>query len=284
MEVIREAEAFRKRTAAARADGASVGFVPTMGAFHAGHLALIERARRENDLLALSIFVNPLQFAAGEDFEHYPRNEEQDLAQAEAAGVDAVFAPPKEEMLGAGDLEVTVDPGPLGDLYEGASRSGHFKGVLTVVARLFSLTGPSRAYFGEKDVQQLQLIRRMVRDLAIDVDVAAVPTVREPGGLALSSRNAYLSEEEHDVAGSLFEALADAAERARQGERNAAVLRAEMARTIAAYGMTRLDYAAIVDEESFEEVDTLKNPARALVAARIGATRLIDNLRLEPPS
>jgi pantoate--beta-alanine ligase len=284
MEVIREAEAFRKRTAAARADGASVGFVPTMGAFHAGHLALIERARRENDLLALSIFVNPLQFAAGEDFEHYPRNEEQDLAQAEAAGVDAVFAPPKEEMLGAGDLEVTVDPGPLGDLYEGASRSGHFKGVLTVVARLFSLTGPSRAYFGEKDVQQLQLIRRMVRDLAIDVDVAAVPTVREPGGLALSSRNAYLSEEEHDVAGSLFEALADAAERARQGERNAAVLRAEMARTIAAHGMTRLDYAAIVDEESFEEVDTLKNPARALVAARIGATRLIDNLRLEPPS
>jgi pantoate--beta-alanine ligase len=284
MEVIREAEAFRKRTAAARADGASVGFVPTMGAFHAGHLALIERARRENDLLALSIFVNPLQFAAGEDFEHYPRNEEQDLAQAEAAGVDAVFAPPKEEMLGAGDLEVTVDPGPLGDLYEGASRSGHFKGVLTVVARLFSLAGPSRAYFGEKDVQQLQLIRRMVRDLAIDVDVAAVPTVREPGGLALSSRNAYLSEEEHDVAGSLFEALADAAERARQGERNAAVLRAEMARTIAAHGMTRLDYAAIVDEESFEEVDTLKNPARALVAARIGATRLIDNLRLEPPS
>ncbi len=283
MEVIREVEAFRKRTSAARADGASVGLVPTMGAFHAGHMGLIERARKENDLLAVSIFVNPLQFAAGEDFEHYPRNEEEDLAKADQGRADVAFVPSKEEMLGASDLAVTVDPGPLGDLYEGASRSGHFKGVLTVVARLFSLTGPSRAYFGEKDFQQLKLIRRMVGDLAIDADVVAVPTVREPGGLALSSRNLYLSEEERDVAGSLFEALADAAERARNGERSAAVLVAEMARTIASHDIVSLDYATIVDDETFEEVERLERPARALVAARVGGTRLIDNLRLEAP-
>jgi pantoate--beta-alanine ligase len=283
VEVIREAEAFRKRTSAARADAASVGLVPTMGAIHAGHMALIERARKESDLLAVSIFVNPLQFAAGEDFEHYPRNEEEDLTKAEQGRADVAFVPSKEEMLGASDLAVTVDPGRLGDLYEGASRPGHFRGVLTVVARLLSLTGPSRAYFGEKDFQQLHLIRGMVNDLAIDADVVAVPTVREPGGLALSSRNAYLSQEQHDVAGSLFEALADAAERARQGERNADVLRAEMARTIASHDRARLEYAAIVDEETFEEVGTLHVSARALVAARIGTTRLIDNLRLEPP-
>jgi pantoate--beta-alanine ligase len=284
VEVIREADAFRKRTDAARSDGATVGLVPTMGAFHAGHLALIERTRKESDLLAVSLFVNPLQFAEGEDFERYPRNENEDLSQAERLGTDVAFVPSREEMLGPNDLEVTVDPGPLGDRYEGASRPGHFRGVLTVVARLFALTGPSSAYFGEKDFQQLQLIRRMVRDLAIDVDVVAAPTVREQGGLALSSRNAYLSEEEHDVAGSLFEALADAAEASRRGERNAAVLRAEMARTIASHDLARLDYAAIVDEETFEEVDSLHGNARALVAARIGATRLIDNLRLQPPS
>jgi pantoate--beta-alanine ligase len=282
MEVIREAEAFRKRANAARGDGATVGLVPTMGAFHAGHLALIERARTESDLLAVSLFVNPLQFGEGEDFERYPRNEERDLSQAEERGTDVAFVPSAEEMLGPGALEVTVDPGPLGDRYEGASRPGHFRGVLTVVARLFAMTGPSSAYFGEKDFQQHHLIRRMARDLAIDTDVVAVPTVREPGGLALSSRNVYLSEEEHDVAGSLFEALADAAERARRGERNAAVLKAEVVRTIAAHDLASLDYAAIVDEDTFDEVGTIDRDARALVAARIGRTRLIDNVRLQP--
>jgi pantoate--beta-alanine ligase len=284
VEVIRDADAFRKRTSAARDDGATVGLVPTMGAFHAGHVALIERARKESALLGVSIFVNPLQFVAGEDFERYPRNEEQDLARAERLGTDVAFVPSRDEMLGPGDPEVTVDPGPLGDRYEGATRPGHFRGVLTVVARLLALAGSSRAYFGEKDFQQLHLIRRMVLDLAIDADVVAVPTVREPGGLALSSRNVYLSAEEHDVAGSLFEALADAAERARRGERNAAVLRAEMARTIASHDIARLDYAAIVDEDTFEEVEAVHANARALVAARIGTTRLIDNLHLEPPS
>jgi len=280
MEVIREAESYRERMNSVRADGSSVGLVPTMGAFHAGHRSLMERARKENDLLAVSIFVNPLQFGPSEDFERYPRDEAKDLAEAEALGTDVAFVPSTEEMLGTGELEVTVDPGPLGDRYEGASRPGHFRGVLTLVARLLGLTGPSRAYFGEKDVQQLFLIRRLVRDLAIDTDVVASPTVREPGGLALSSRNAYLSDHERDVAGVLFESLADAAERVRAGERDPALLVAEVARTIASHEEARLDYAAIIDEETFDEVRELTRPARVLVAARIGSTRLIDNLRL----
>ena len=282
MEVIREAGAYRERTNAARADGASVGLVPTMGAFHAGHIALLDRARRENDVVAVSIFVNRLQFGEGEDFDRYPRNEEADLAAAERANVDVAFVPTDKEMLGAEAPEVTVDPGSLADRFEGASRAGHFRGVLQVVARLLALTGRSRAYFGEKDFQQLHLVRSMVRDLAIDAEIVACPTVREPGGLALSSRNAYLSEQELDVAGVLFESLADAAERVRSGERDAQVLVAEMAKTIAANDAVRVDYVAIVDEETFEEPREIDRPARALVAARVGPVRLIDNVRLDP--
>jgi pantoate--beta-alanine ligase len=282
VEVIREADAYHERMNATRSNGASVGLVPTMGAFHAGHLALMERARGENDVVAVSIFVNRLQFGEGEDFERYPRNEEADLAVAERANVDVAFAPTDREMLGAEPAAITVDPGPLGDRFEGASRPGHFGGVLQVVARLLALTGRSRAYFGEKDFQQLHLVRSMVRDLAIDAEIVACPTVRELGGLALSSRNAYLSEHELDVAGVLFESLADAAERVRSGDREAHVLVAEIARTIAANDVVRVDYVAIVDEETFEEPREIDRPARALVAARIGSVRLIDNVRLDP--
>ena len=282
MEVIREADAYRDRLDAARSDGARVGLVPTMGAFHAGHLALMERARAENDLAALSIFVNRLQFGHGEDFERYPRNEDADLSGAERSRVDVAFVPTEKEMLGPEPPEVTIDPGPLGDRFEGASRPGHFRGVLHVVARLLALSGKARAYFGEKDFQQLHLVRSMVRDLAIDAEIVACPTVREPGGLALSSRNAYLSEREFDSAGVLFEALADAAERVRAGARDPQVLVAEMARTIAADDTVRIDYVAIVNEETFEEPREIDRPARALVAASVGSTRLIDNLRLVP--
>jgi pantoate--beta-alanine ligase len=282
VEVIRDAKAYRERLDAARSQGAAVGLVPTMGAFHAGHLALIERARAENDLSVVSIFVNRLQFAEGEDFERYPRNEDADLAAAERAGVDVAFAPSEEEMLGVQPPEVTVDPGPVGDRFEGASRPGHFRGVLTVVARLLSLTGRTRAYLGEKDFQQLHLIRSLVRDLAIDAEIVACATVREPGGLALSSRNAYLAAEQRDAAGVLFESLADAAERVRNGERDARKLVAEIAKMIASHEGVRLDYVAIVDEETFEEPARIDRPARALVAARVGDTRLIDNLRLDP--
>ena len=280
MEVTRTVAEARKACDAARSAGRSVGFVPTMGAFHQGHLSLMRRARGERDTVVVSIFVNPLQFGPGEDLARYPRDEDRDLAVAEELGVDLVFAPSVEEMYPGGEPEVTVDPGPLGDRLEGASRPGHFRGVATVVAKLFHVIGPSRAYFGEKDAQQLAMIRRMVLDLAYPVEVVGCPIVRERGGLAMSSRNASLTPEQRDAAGCLFLALSEAAQMARSGEGDGAKLVAAMAREIGATSQARLDYAAVVDEETFQEVREITRPARAVVAARFGDTRLIDNLLL----
>jgi len=283
VEVTRTVAEARKACDAARSAGRSVGFVPTMGAFHEGHLSLIRRSLGERDTVAVSIFVNPLQFGPGEDLARYPRDEDRDLATAEELGVDLVFAPSVDEMYPGGEPEVTVDPGPLGDRLEGASRPGHFRGVATVVAKLFHVIGPSRSYFGEKDAQQLAVIRRMVLDLAYPVEVVGCPIVREPGGLAMSSRNAYLTPEQRDAAGCLFLALSEAAQMTRSGERDGAKLVAAMAREIGATSQARLDYAAVVDEEAFQEVRVITRPARAVVAARFGATRLIDNLLLPMP-
>jgi len=280
VEVTRTAAEARKACDAARSAVRSVGFVPTMGAFHQGHLSLMRRARGERDTVVVSIFVNPLQFGPGEDLSRYPRDEERDLSMAGELGVDVVFAPSVEEMYPAGRPEVTVDPGPVGERLEGARRPGHFRGVATVVAKLFNVVGPSTAYFGEKDAQQLAVIRRMVRDLSLPIEVVGCPTVREPDGLAKSSRNANLSPDQREAAGCLFLALSEAAEMARGGERDAAALVAAMAREIGATPEARIDYAAVVDEETFEEVGTITRPARALVAARFGETRLIDNLLL----
>jgi len=280
MEVIRAIAMARKACDAARSAGRTVGFVPTMGAFHDGHLSLMRRARDERDAVVVSIFVNPLQFGPGEDLSRYPRGEDRDLSMVGELGVDVVFAPNVEEMYPAGHPEVTVDPGPLGERLEGAGRPGHFRGVATVVAKLFDVVGPSTAYLGEKDAQQLAVVRRMVRDLSLPIEVVGCPTVREPDGLATSSRNAYLSPEQREAAGCLFLALSEAAEMARGGERDAAALVAAMAREIGATPEARIDYAAVVDEETFEEVGTITRPARALVAARFGETRLIDNLLL----
>jgi len=280
VEVTRTVTEARKVCDAARSAGRSVGFVPTMGAFHEGHLSLIRRALGERDTVVVSIFVNPLQFGPGEDLARYPRDEDRDVATAEELGVDLVFAPSVEEMYPGGEPEVTVDPGPLGDRLEGASRPGHFRGVATAVAKLFHVIGPSQAYLGEKDAQQLAVIRRMVLDLAYPVEVVGCPIVREPGGLAMSSRNAYLTPENRDAAGCLFLALSEAAQMARSGERDAAKLVATMAREIGATFQARLDYAAVVDEETFREVREITRPARAVVAARFGDTRLIDNLLL----
>ncbi len=251
-----------------------------MGAFHDGHASLMRRARAEAGTVVVSMFVNPLQFGPGEDLERYPRDEQRDLSIAEGLGVDVVFGPSVEEMQPAGPPQVTVDPGPLGERLEGVARPGHFRGVATVVARLFGVVGRSRAYFGEKDAQQLAVIRRMVGDLGFPVDVVACPTVREPDGLAMSSRNAYLSPEERSAAGCLFLALSEAAELARGGERDAAALVAAMAKEVGATPEAHLDYAAVVDEATFEEVREIAAPARALVAARFGSTRLIDSLAL----
>jgi pantoate--beta-alanine ligase len=281
--VTRKIAEARARCDDARAAGRRVGLVPTMGALHAGHASLIDRARRETDVVLVSMFVNPLQFGSAADLATYPRDEEADLREAERLGVDVVFAPDVGEMYPGGDPVVNVDPGALGERLEGASRPGHFRGVATVVAKLFDVAGPCRAYFGEKDAQQLAVVRRMVADLDQPVDVVACPTVREADGLALSSRNRLLSPAQREAAGCLFLALAEAAELARGGERDAARLVAAMAREIGGTPQARLDYAAVVDEASFEEVREIRAPARALVAASFGSVRLIDNLLLPSP-
>jgi pantoate--beta-alanine ligase len=269
---------------AARGAGASVGLVPTMGALHEGHASLVRRARSDRGFVVATIFVNPLQFGDPRDLAAYPRDEARDLDLLRDLGVDLVFAPPVGEMYPAGEPEIAVDPGALGDRLEGASRPGHFRGVATVVAKLFHAVGRCVAYFGEKDAQQLAVIRRMVRDLSFPVEVIACPTVREPDGLAVSSRNARLSPEQRDAAGCLFLALSEAAELARAGERDASRLVAAMAREIGATPLARLDYAAVVDEGTFEDVAEVAGPARGLVAARFGDVRLIDTLLLPVPS
>jgi pantoate--beta-alanine ligase len=251
-----------------------------MGALHDGHASLVRRAREERDLVLVSIFVNPLQFGDPADLAAYEQDEGRDLEVLEALGADVVFAPSVEEMYPGGEPEVTIDPGPLGERLEGAARPGHFRGVATVVAKLFHAAGPCAAYFGEKDAQQLALVRRLVRDLSFRVEVVGCPTVREPDGLAMSSRNARLPPKQREAAGCLFLALSEAAALARAGERDAAVLVAAMAREIGATGGARIDYAAVVDEKTFEEVRRIERPARALVAARFGDVRLIDNLPL----
>jgi pantoate--beta-alanine ligase len=280
VEVTGDPARFRDACREARDAGRTVGLVPTMGALHDGHAALIRSARSHADVVALSIFVNPLQFGEGEDLAAYPRSRDRDLDLARRLGVDVVFTPAERDLYPLVRPEVTVDPGPLGDRLEGRSRPGHFRGVLTVVAKLFGLTGPCAACFGEKDAQQLALVRRMVRDLDQPVTILPVSTVREPDGLALSSRNAFLSPPERAAAPVLFEALSDAATMVRGGERDGDIVRAAMARTIGSEPVARLDYVAIVDDASWEDVSTIGAPARALVAARVGATRLIDTLLL----
>jgi pantoate--beta-alanine ligase len=280
LEVIRTIAGTLAVCDAARTTGLTVGLVPTMGAFHEGHRSLIRRARDECGFVVVSIFVNPLQFGDPADLAAYPRDEERDLAVAEELGADVVFAPPVEEMYPNGEPDVTVDPGPIADRLEGASRPGHLRGVATVVAKLFHAVGPCHAYFGEKDAQQLAMIRTMVRDLSFPVEVEACPAVREPDGLAMSSRNARLTPTQREAAGCLFLALSEAAEMTAAGERDVHKLVAAMAREIGATPEARLDYAAVVDDRTFEEVREIEGPARALVAARFGEVRLIDNLLL----
>ena len=280
MEVVARREVLRDLCDDARAAGRTVGFVPTMGHLHEGHASLVRRARRENETVVVSIFVNPLQFGPGEDLATYPRDLDRDLAGLKEEEADLVFTPAAGEMYPSGEALVTVDPGELGQRLEGAARPGHFRGVCTVVAKLFGIVGPCRAYFGEKDAQQLAVVRSMVRELAMPVTVLGCETVREADGLAMSSRNVALSAEERQAALCLSEALFAARDLAREGERDGNVLRAEMAKRIGAEPLARIDYVAAVDERTFAEIDALDGPARALVAARVGRTRLIDNVRL----
>ena len=256
-----------------------IAFVPTMGALHEGHLSLVRQARRENEVVTASIFVNPAQFGPGEDLARYPRSPERDAALLAEAGVDVLFTPSVEEMYPPG-FSTRVEVGALGAVLEGASRPGHFSGVATVVARLFGLVRPTRAYFGQKDAQQLAVIRRMTADLALPVEVIAGPTVREPDGLAMSSRNAYLSASQRAAATVLYRALSAAQARFSAGERDAEALRHLMRRTVEAEPLATLDYAEVVDAATMAPVIVATGGALLVIAARIGTTRLIDNTPL----
>jgi pantoate--beta-alanine ligase len=252
-----------------------VGVVMTMGALHDGHRELIKVARKRCDVIVVTVFLNPLQFAPSEDLSRYPKTLESDVALSEAEGVDLVFAPSVEEVYPVGEPQVRVHAGPLGDVLEGASRPGHFDGVLTVVAKLLHLTAPDVAYFGQKDAQQLLLIGRMADDLNFPVEVVAVPTVRDDDGLALSSRNMYLTDADRPAALALSRALTAGVAQAAKGAD--AVRRAALAVLDAEPGV-RLDYLALVETGSLTDVpDGVSGPALLAVAARVGTTRLIDN-------
>ncbi len=268
----------RREVEAARAAGRSVGFVPTMGYLHQGHLSLVARARAETDYVVVSIFVNPLQFGPTEDYQAYPRDLEGDLSLCREAGVDLVFAPEEGEMYPE-RLEVSLKVGRLAQRLCGLYRPGHFDGVATVVAKLFNLVGPGRAYFGEKDYQQLVIVRRIVTDLDFPVEVVGCPTVREPDGLAMSSRNTYLSEEERGRALALYRSLVRADLAFREGERRVARLKELALETMAGHRVTP-EYWEVVDPVTLEPLEEAAVGARALVAARVGRARLIDNLAL----
>ena len=283
MDVIESAGGFHAACDGVRASGRTVGLVPTMGFFHEGHLSLMRQAREERDVVAISIYVNPLQFGPGEDFAAYPRDLDRDLALAEAEGVDLVFAPSDDEMYPDGPPRVTVDPGPLADRLEGAIRPGHFRGVVTVVAKLFHACGPAVAYFGEKDAQQIAIVRRMVRDLSFPMGIVGCSIVREPDGLAMSSRNVYLSEPERAAALCLSRGLGKARALFDEGERDPSALAQAIRAEVDSEPLAKLDYAVVVDADSYDDIEgTIERPARALVAAKVGTPRLIDNTLLTP--
>jgi pantoate--beta-alanine ligase len=264
-----------------RAAGRSLGLVPTMGALHAGHLSLVSAALAQNDAVAASIFVNPTQFGPNEDFASYPRTFDEDCRQLESAGVQLLFAPSAAAMYPPG-ITTFVDPGDIGTRLDGASRPGHFRGVATIVSRLFHIIAPDRAYFGQKDAAQVAVLRRMVHDLNFPIELVVCPIFREPDGLAMSSRNRYLSSGERSRALVLSRALAAAKALAAKGETAADKLRATMFQVFATDPETRLDYAAVVDPDTLLPLADTHGGALLAVAAFIGTTRLIDNLLLPP--
>jgi len=256
-----------------------VGFVPTMGYLHEGHLSLVGQARVENPSVVVSIFVNPTQFGPQEDFERYPRDAQRDLAMLEKEGTDIVFMPPVAEMYPP-QFSSWVEVGKVTERLEGATRPGHFRGVTTVVAKLFNIVQPTKAYFGQKDAQQAVVIKRMVADLDMNLVVITLPTVREPDGLAMSSRNAYLNPEERRAALVLYRALTLAQQLWSQGERDAEKIRQQMLYLIQKQPLADVDYVSIANAETLDEVDTVSQPALVSLVVKIGKTRLIDNVVL----
>lgn len=280
MQIVRDIEALRAAVAQLRDDGRTIAFVPTMGALHAGHMALVAEGRRRADHVVASIFVNPTQFAANEDLSTYPRREASDAKMLEEEGCALLWSPDVATLYPDGP-EVTVRAGSLGDGLDGAARPGHFDGVATVVSRLFEQVRPDIALFGEKDYQQLAVIRQMARDRDLDIEIVGVPTQRDADGLALSSRNAYLTEEERQAARALPRALGEAAAAIQRGGDVAEALATAKDR-LARAGFDPIDYVELCDAGTLAPVAAVERPARLLAAARIGRTRLIDNLPVEP--
>ena len=281
METIRTVSWMKESARLARAENKIVGLVPTMGALHAGHMALVERAKRECTQVITSIFVNPTQFGPKEDLAKYPRTFESDAQKLAAAGVDAIFAPQPADIYPP-NFRTYVNVEGLSDRLEGRSRPGHFRGVATVVLKLFEIVQPTYAYFGRKDAQQVRVISQMSRDLNLDVEIVTCPIVREPDGLALSSRNVYLTPNERKSALVLNRALTAARDELQAGTRDTLSLQSTIQKIFAAEPPAALDYAEIVDADTFEPVARIAKPAYILLAATIGKTRLIDNLYIEP--
>ncbi len=281
MRVVESIKGMQDLSESLRRQGKVIAFVPTMGYFHKGHLKLFEEGRKRGDVLVVSLFVNPIQFGKGEDFETYPRDFERDKGLAEEAGVDVLFTPRAEEMYPEGfQTYVTVER--VTKNLCGAFRPGHFKGVTTVVAKLFNIVKPHIAIFGEKDYQQLVTVRRMVKDLNMDVEVVGVPTVREDDGLAMSSRNTYLSPEERKAATLLYRALKEGERLYREGERNGRNIVKAVESVLRREPLIRIEYVKVCDPETIEDLETIEERALLALAARIGKARLIDNLLLSP--
>ncbi|MGQ9503453.1 MAG: pantoate--beta-alanine ligase [Thermogutta sp.] len=279
--VCRSAQEIRAITRSAKEAGHRVGFVPTMGALHAGHLSLVKAATEECPTVVVSIYVNPTQFGRGEDFDRYPRDLQKDLGLLAEYPVAAVFAPTDQEMYPAG-FDTWVQVGRIAEPWEGVCRPGHFRGVATVVLKLFHLVQPDIAYFGEKDYQQLLVVRQMVRDLNLPVVIRECPTVRESDGLAMSSRNQYLSPQERRDALVLFESEQLAQRLVDAGEVDAVRITQAMREHILRVPYAKIDYVALVDPETLEEVAQVTRPVRAILAVRLGSTRLIDNMEIKP--
>jgi len=280
--LVTTASELRAAVRAARAAGCAIGLVPTMGALHEGHLSLVQASRSECGFTVATIFVNPTQFAPHEDFDKYPRTLDADLESLASCHADLVFAPRREDMYPAG-CSTLVQPPQVAQRWEGECRPGHFQGVATVVLKLFNLAQADVAFFGHKDYQQAAVIRRMVQDLNVPTEIRVCPTVREPDGLAMSSRNRYLSAGERQQAVALSRALRLAEQMAAGGERHAAKLVEAIDRVLAEAQIRRIDYVAVVDPDTLEPVPELTRPVVVLIAARVGGTRLIDNWRIDGP-
>lgn len=281
MQTLRDLPALRSAIEALKSDGRPVALVPTMGALHEGHMALIEEARRIGGHVVVSIFVNPRQFGANEDLDSYPRREAKDAQMLQAGGVDILWAPTAEVMYPAGYATNISVSGGITEGLDGAARPGHFDGVATVVSKLFNQVQPDAALFGEKDYQQLAMIRQMVRDLDMPIEIIGVPTQRAEDGLALSSRNAYLTEEERKDALGLPRALGEAARQMEKGASVEAAIAKAIA-TLATHGFDPIDYVTLCDAVTLEPMAVLDRPARLLGAAKLGRTRLIDNIAVDP--